>query len=235
MSFMMDQAFIPALEINSRPLHEKHHSPEFVKADVEAAAAKREQEQQKCYVMTRTTIKTLNRIGIDPDTGLECRPLTPQIVEKLEEYRNGHRPTQITSNDPKFFDAVTGDPVIWYSKNDQGQIELFDLMGFHPKTGEELTPITKQIAEEWKTQSQKAVRRTAAQVPDPDGFGFFDPVTGAAKVWYWRSEAGDYEFYDGPGYHSRAGDQLKVITREIIADWRRSLVAAAAKKRAEQE
>ncbi len=126
---------------------------------------------EKCYVMTRTTIKTLNRIGIDPDTGLECRPLTPQIVEKLEEYRSGHRATQITSNDPKFFDAVTGEPVVWYSKNDQGEIELFDLMGFHPKTGEELTPITRQVAEDWKTQSEKVVRRAAGRVADPAGSG----------------------------------------------------------------
>jgi signal transduction histidine kinase len=190
---------------------------------------------EKCYVMTRTTIKTLNRIGIDPDTGLECRPLAPQIVEKLEEYRSGHRPAQITSNDPKFFDLVTGEPVIWYSKSDQGQIELFDLMGFHPKTGEELTPITRQVAEDWKTQSEKVVRRAAGRVADPDSFGFFDLVSGAAKVWYWRSEAGDYEFYDGPGYHARAGDQFKVITREVIADWRQWLEVVAAKKRAEQE
>jgi uncharacterized protein (UPF0147 family)/signal transduction histidine kinase len=201
----------------------------------EAAADALQRQQQPCYVMTRTTIKTLNRIGIDPDTGLECRPLTPQIIEKLEEYRSGHRPTQITSNDPRFFDAVTGEPVIWYSKSDQGEIELFDLMGFHPKTGEELIPITRQVAEDWKTQNENAVRRAAGRVADPDGFGFFDPVTGAAKVWYWRSEAGDYEFYDGPGYHSRAGDQLKVITREVIADWRQRLKAIAANQRAEQE
>jgi hypothetical protein len=77
---------------------------------------------EKCYVMTRTTIKTLNRTGIDPDTGLECRPLTPQIVEKLEEYRSGHRATQIASNDPKFFDAVTGEPVVWYSKTIRGKL-----------------------------------------------------------------------------------------------------------------
>jgi hypothetical protein len=88
---------------------------------------------EKRYVMTRTTIKTLNRVGIDPETGRECRPLTPQIVEKNEEYRSGHRPKQITSNNPTFFDATTGEPVVWYFKNDRGQIELFDLMGFHPQ------------------------------------------------------------------------------------------------------
>ncbi|MGX9431854.1 MULTISPECIES: hypothetical protein [Bradyrhizobium] len=57
---------------------------------------------EKCYVMSRTTIRTLNRVGIDPETGRECRPLTPQILEKIEEYRSGHRPKQVISNDPTF-------------------------------------------------------------------------------------------------------------------------------------
>ena len=37
---------------------------------------------EKCYVMTRTSIKLLNRVGIDPETGLECRPLTPKWPKK---------------------------------------------------------------------------------------------------------------------------------------------------------
>jgi hypothetical protein len=71
---------------------------------------------EKCYVMTRTSIKTLNRVGIDPETGRECHPLTPQIVEKIEEYRSGHRPKQITSNDLAFFDPTTGEPMFGIPK-----------------------------------------------------------------------------------------------------------------------
>lgn len=190
---------------------------------------------EKCYVMTRTSITTSNRTGIDPETGRECRPLTPQIAEKIELYRTGHRPTQLTSGDPTFFDPTTGEPVVWYSQNSKAEIELFDLMGFHPKTGEELVPITRQIADAWKIQNEKIVRRAAGRISDPDKFGFFDPVSGSPKVWYWRSDTGDYEFYDGPGFHARAGDQFKVITRDTIADWRQRLDAIAAKNRAAQE
>lgn len=190
---------------------------------------------EKCYVMTRTSIKTLNRVGIDPESGRECRPLTPQIVEKIDEYRRGHRPKQITSNDPTFFDPTTGEPVVWFFKNDRGQIELFDLMGFHPETGEELTPVTRDIVQSWKQQTAKMVRRAPVRVEDPEKFGFFEPTTGAAKVWYWRSEGGEYEFYDGPGFHPRAGDQFKIITREVITDWRQQQEAIAAKRKAEQE
>ncbi|MCA1458834.1 hypothetical protein I6F35_37785 [Bradyrhizobium sp. BRP22] len=51
---------------------------------------------EKCYVMTRTSIKTLNRVGADPETGREYRPLSPQIVEKIDACRRGDRATQIT-------------------------------------------------------------------------------------------------------------------------------------------
>ena len=190
---------------------------------------------ERCYVMTRTSIKMLNRIGIDPETGRECRPLTPQIVEKVEEYRRGHRPTPITATDPTFFDPTTGEPVVWYSKNDRGQVELFDLMGFHPQTGEELIPVTREIVEGWKQQTAKLVRRVPVRVNDPEKLGFFDPTTGIAKIWYWRSEGGEYEFYDGPGFHPASGDQFKIVNREVIADWRQQREAIAARKKAEQE
>lgn len=191
---------------------------------------------EKCYVITRTSIKTLNRnAGSDPETGLECRPLTRKMAEVIAQYRSGRRASHISSNDPTFFDPITGEPVVWYSKNDRGQIELFDLMGFHPQTGEELIPITRDVVQVWKQQADKLVRRVPVRVGDPEKFGFFDPTTGAAKVWYWRSESGEYEFYDGPGFHPRSGDQLKIVTRESIADWRQQQEAIAAKKRSEQE
>jgi hypothetical protein len=190
---------------------------------------------EKCYVMTRTSIKTLNRVGTDSETGRECRPLTPQIVEKIDAYKRGNRATQITSNAPTFFDATTGEPIVWYAKNGRGQIELFDLMGFHPQTGEELIPITREVVETWKQQTSKVVRRIPLRVDDPEKFGFFDPTTGAAKIWYSRNGNGEYEFYDGPGFHPRSGDQFQIVTREVIAEWRQQQDVIIAKKKAEQE
>jgi hypothetical protein len=60
-------------------------------------------------------------------------------------------------------------------------------------------------------------------------------VNGNPRVWYWRSEADEYEFYDGPGFQPRTGEPLQVVTREVIAGWRESIAAATAKKKAEQE
>jgi hypothetical protein len=87
-------------------------------------------------------------------TGRQCRELTPQVFERLHEYEKGNRPKRIMASDPTFFDPRTGDAIIWYYKNKNGDIELFDLMGFHPETGEELLPILKDIVDLWKTKQQ---------------------------------------------------------------------------------
>lgn len=58
--------------------------------------------------------------GIDPVTGRQCRELTPQVFERLHEYEKGNRPKRIMAADPTFFDPRTGDAIIWYYKNKNG-------------------------------------------------------------------------------------------------------------------
>jgi hypothetical protein len=189
----------------------------------------------RCYVVTRENIKILNRVGIDPSTGKECRPITPQVVEKVNEYKTGKRPKQISGDDPIFFDPISGEPVIWFAKTDTGRIQIFNLMGFDPKTGEELIPIDRATAQAWKAQNERKITRAPVEMSDPDKYGFFDPLTGAPKVWFWRSETDQYEFYDGPGFQPRTGDSLQSVSREVINAWRQSMTKAAAAKREEQE
>ncbi|WP_439925208.1 tetratricopeptide repeat protein [Nitrobacter sp. JJSN] len=188
----------------------------------------------RCYVLTRNNVKVLNRVRIDPETGLECRPLTPVMQEKIALYQKGDRPTRLTASNPTFFSAISGEPVVWYWKDASGTIELFDLMGYHPQTGEELKPVTRQIVSEWQSQAAKVVKRAPTKI-DPNAYAFYDAVSGKPQVWYWRSDADEYEFYDGPGFQPRTGEPLQAITREAIANWRRSVAAAAANKKAEQE
>ncbi|CAN5308003.1 hypothetical protein BH10PSE11_BH10PSE11_06210 [soil metagenome] len=33
---------------------------------------------------------------------------------------------------PVFFSAISGEPVVWYSAEKSGAVELYDLMGYHP-------------------------------------------------------------------------------------------------------
>ena len=91
------------------------------------------------------------------------------------------------------------------------------------------------MVQAWKQQAAKVVRRVPVRVLDPEKVGFFEPTTGAAKLWYSRSQSGEYEFYDGPGFHPTSGDSFNVVTREVIADWRQQQEAIAAKLRADRE
>jgi len=189
---------------------------------------------EKCFVMERNNVKIMNRVGIDPDTGRECRALTPVMAEKIELYRTGKRPTRITSNSPAFFSAISGEPVVWYAMDKGGTVELYDLMGYHPQTAEELRPVTPQVVETWKEQNDRTAKRIPVRI-DPKVYAFFDPMTGAARVWFWHNQSGEWEFYDGPGFHARTGEPLKLINRDVIAEWNAALEAAEAKKKADAE
>jgi hypothetical protein len=186
-------------------------------------------EALKCYVITRDTVRYGEHAGIDPGTGRQCRPVTPELVERLRAYEKGDRPKRIVTSDPVFFDLGTGEPIIWYYKNENGAIEIFDLMGFDPDTGDELLPVTKEVVDAWKLQKQQEARK-APQPIDPEKYAFFDPITGKPRVWYRRGENGDYEFYDRPGFHPLTGEQLTVITRDTINDWRKYTQETASQK-----
>jgi hypothetical protein len=57
----------------------------------------------KCYVLTRDGKVTYGEHpGIDPATGRECRPVKPEMVERLQKYASGQRPQAITTSNPIF-------------------------------------------------------------------------------------------------------------------------------------
>src|SRR5262245_15765524 len=146
----------------------------------------------KCYVMSRDAIQYGERPGTDPQTGRPCLPVTPEMAERIEHYNRGVRPERILAGHGPFFAPSTGNPIAWYYKNGGGDIELFNLMGFHPVTGDELTPVTREVIEHWRTQ---VARRVPQRIGNPDEYGPFDPITGAPRVWYRRAEDESYEFY----------------------------------------
>jgi hypothetical protein len=172
----------------------------------------------KCYVLSRDGSVTYGEHpGIDPATGRECRPVKPEIVERLQKYAAGKRAEQIDDPNPTFFDPRSGEPIVWYYKLKTGQIELYDLMGFEPNTGDELLPITKEIAQEWKTQ----YRRGPKLIKDPENYVFCDSVNGNPRAWYWRDSDGAYLFYDASGFQPQTGDQLKIVSRDVVDDWKK--------------
>ena len=93
-------------------------------------------------------------------------------------------------------------------------------MGFHPETGEELQPVTKEIVDRWKVQ---VARRIPKLIDDLEKFGPFDPFSGNPRLWYRLADNGLYEFYDAPGYHPQTGESLQIITREVLGAWQKAL------------
>ncbi len=188
----------------------------------------------KCYVLTREgEVRWGEHPGIDPATGRECVKVKRELADRLIALTTqpGRKPQQITSPDPTFFDPRSGEPVVWYSKDKNGAVEIFDLMGYHPETGEELQPVTRDIVDQWKTQNTDIIKTLHAQRPkridDPERYAFFDVVTGKPRVWYWRGPNGEYEFYDNQGFHPRTGEPLAVITKEEFISWKNRQQKAA--------
>jgi hypothetical protein len=175
----------------------------------------------KCYVLSRDGKVTYGeRPGIDPQTGRQCRSVTAEMLERLKLYESGKRPERIVESNPVFFDPRSGEPIVWYSKTKDNKIEIFDLMGFHPDTGEELLPVTRDIANEWKREAAEEARRIPKLIAQPASYLYFDPRTGQPRAWYWLAEDGHYEFYDAPGFQPQTGDKLQVVTRDVLAQWK---------------
>ena len=175
------------------------------------------QNATQCYIIQRgaraPVIYRDHPPGMDPETGRECRLVTTGLIERLKEYAEGKRPSRIKARPPEFFDPRTSEPIVWYVDHG-GAIEIFDLLGFHPETGEELLPVTPEIVDRWKAQQAQASKKPPAPV-DPDTHPFFDPKTGRPNIWHSPGENGALEFFDGPGFHPRTGKALTEITRDF--------------------
>ena len=75
--------------------------------------------------------------------------------------------------------------------------------------------------------------RRAPNPIDITTYVIFDPNTGAARAWYWRGENVSYEFFDGPGFHPRNGEPLKLFTKEAMQIWEHDI--RAEKERLDKE
>jgi TPR repeat protein len=72
---------------------------------------------------------------------------------------------------------------------------------------------------------------------DPGKATWFDPSTGEARLWYWKSPSGDYEFFDRSGFHPRTGEKLLPVSQKTFVDWQASVARAQrqALEKAERE
>ena len=129
-------------------------------------------EPIKCYIVARDAIRYGEQPGIDP---VERTRMPPSHTGDRRTSQCIRRWCKATSDlnhlEPVFFEPRTGAPAVWYAAGANGQIELFDLMGFHPETGEELLPVSREIVQRWKGHQEERVRQEALRAPqriDPD-------------------------------------------------------------------
>jgi hypothetical protein len=168
-------------------------------------------------VIPAHTVRYENHAGsVDHESGRLCRPVTPQIIARLRVYEKGEPPRR---TELVFFDPRTGESIVWYYRHTSGDIDLFDLMGFHPTTGDELVPVTKEIAALWKDQNEERKKKEARRAPErtvPEHFEWFNAITGERRIWYIRKGDGTYEFYDRPGFEPSTGEVLTVARIEVV-------------------
>jgi predicted negative regulator of RcsB-dependent stress response len=178
----------------------------------------------RCYVLERDRVYFGERPNeIHRLTGKMCQPITPLLRARLEAYNQGRRPQLFTQLPDRFFDSITGEPIVWFGRVGK-EIQLFDLVGYHPGTGEELVPITSDVIREFRDQYDK--RLQDSRLPsaiDPAKSAWFDMRTGEALVYYWRGSKGEWEFFDKEGFHPRSGERLRKVDSTVLAEWQKSL------------
>ena len=156
--------------------------------------------------------------------------VTVGVVERLKEYAEGKRPVRIKAPQLEFFDPRTSEPIVWYVDHG-GTIEIFDLMGYHPETGEELLPVTSEIVDRWKAQIG---RKPPARV-DPASHPWFDVKTGRPNIWHSPGENGALDFFNGPGFHPKTGKALTEITQDFANERLRAIQERLADEERERQ
>lgn len=90
-----------------------------------------------------------------------CLPKTPEEI--AEDARRARPPAPVTSTNPEFFNPATGAPRIWYAKDPDGTIRLYDNAGFDPETGSALSPVSAPVISARQVQSQARAAQSREQ------------------------------------------------------------------------
>lgn len=102
----------------------------------------------KCYIKTLEGFKFSSAEDFDPKFGIKFKPITPEVIKEYYFWQNTGKLESIPQvKAGKYFDMITGEPIVWCSERPNGEIKLFSLPGYDPMTGQLLKPITREISE----------------------------------------------------------------------------------------
>ncbi|MDD5528077.1 MAG: hypothetical protein PHO56_03855 [Patescibacteria group bacterium] len=118
----------------------------------------------KYYVKTLEGFKFSSSENFDPKFGVKFKPITAQIIKEYYLWeKTGKMQGGLVVVPGKYFDAITGEPIAWYAKRADGEIQLFSLPGYDPVTGDLLKPITKEVAEMIIPQNDTVIETRAKE------------------------------------------------------------------------
>lgn len=111
------------------------------------------EETLKWYALTPEGVRFYDSQGVDPVYGITLKPVTPEVIRNLKLLQKGDFRIVDPAN-VSWFNPITGDSQIWYYQYPDGSFEFYDKPGYHPVTGDPLTPATKQIYFAWSAKTK---------------------------------------------------------------------------------
>lgn len=132
----------------------------------------REGASLACLAWDESGVRKYEFEQIDRKTGKPCVLVTPENEAELRPLLSrlgGSALPERKSSGPLFTSRHGSDAAVaiaWYSRTEEGHIELWDMWGFHPITGERLRQVTPEIAKEWQRRQRphKSVGRPMADM-----------------------------------------------------------------------
>jgi len=121
----------------------------------------RQGEPLQCYVVTEQGVvwRDIRYLGIDPETGRPCQPAEPYLLPtlaRLDWLLGSGRALEPIDPKGRFFTPI-GDPVVWFYRTKDGDLEFYDAPGFRPRSRDPLQPITTAVVEEWERREAEKV------------------------------------------------------------------------------
>jgi hypothetical protein len=124
------------------------------------------------------TIDRSGRIALYDSGGLNSlgdpkKPVTSEVCHFFAQQSGGTQAHLLTSSvgGIDFFDTSTGNPKVWYHKDEDGTYRLYDGPGFDPQTGQALQPVSKDTVDDikkWDAQKQSDSAPPAGSVASTD-------------------------------------------------------------------
>jgi hypothetical protein len=110
--------------------------------------------------------------------------------------------------------SARGEPLRYFALTPDG-VKYSDRPGVDRIFGIPFQPVTPD-----KIHILRQLEKGAFRPVDPSGRNWFNPITGAAELWYYRYPDGGLEFYDKKGRHPFTNEPLLEVTKELYLEWR---------------